>query len=474
MKEDKENLQKNQEKIHKNMTSGQKVSPNGKIIISKTGWLFRISLIIGISGISAYILFVGIQTQNLLVILSFTFPIRELIVMSSGWFFYRNSVKTPLENKLVSVLIPVFNEEALISTVIAAIANSTYKNIEMIAINDGSTDGTKRVLNELKQKYSNLKVIHQKNTGKRGANGAGFAKSKGDFIVFIDSDSIIDHRAIEEFVKTFSFYPSVGAVGGHVKLMNVRKNLLTKIQDSWYDYAFNIVKSTESVFQNVICCPGCLAGYRREAICDFIPIWDETNHAKDHGQAFSFKSNPWKNNTIAKIAKRILLWISQFDDAEDITLTSQTLVDWKSVYVSTAIVYTDVPVNMMSFFKQQLRWKKGWIRAGFFLMTFIWRKHPLISLVFYLNFVSSFIAPLTMLMVFFYFPLVLNEYLIPVLFLVITVMTGLAQGADYKLRDNTSVYWKYKPLISIITEMLIPWLLIPSLLTLRKNQWFTR
>ena len=77
-------------------------------------------------------------------------------------------------------------------------------------------------------------------------------------MVLIDSDSVIDKHAIEEFVKAFDQNDQIGAITGHVKLWNSGKNFLTKCQDAWYDYEFNIYKTCESHFGAVTCCCGCL------------------------------------------------------------------------------------------------------------------------------------------------------------------------------------------------------------------------
>jgi hyaluronan synthase len=467
-------LQKNPKETHKE--SGQKISSDGKISIPKIGWMLRISTVMGVSAMLVYYFITGLRLQDPLIIFSTIMPLQELIVVSVGWFFYRNPSGKTTGTDLVSVLIPVFNQKSMISIVVDAIANSTYHNIEIIAVNDGSTDGTKEVLDGLKRKYPHLKVIHKKNGGKRAANATGFARAKGDFIVFIDSDSVIDQYAIEEFMKTFHTRPDVGAMVGHANVWNAKKNMLTKMQDAWYDSSFNIVKTTESTLKSVVCCSGCLSAYRREAIENFVPLWNKQNTVKssNHSEIRYFRSNPWKSKKFAKASTHMLEWISQFDDAEDIALTSQTLVDWKSAYVSSAKVYTEVPETMGGFLKQQVRWKKGWTRTGFFLMTFFWRKNPLVSTVFYINTISSFAIPFIMPIVYIYSPFVLHQYWIPLLSLAVIVSIGVVQGLDYKFRDPTSTAWKYKPLTNIFTAFTLPWLVIPALMTFKKSQWLTR
>src|SRR6185312_15950851 len=89
-----------------------------------------------------------------------------------------------LNNKevLVSVIIPIYNQNKLIENVIDYFFNSTYKNI---------------------------KVIHKSNGGKRKAVSSGFMRSQGQYIILMDSDSIIDNNAISEFVKVFDSESSV-------------------------------------------------------------------------------------------------------------------------------------------------------------------------------------------------------------------------------------------------------------------------
>jgi hyaluronan synthase len=106
--------------------------------------------------------------------------------------------------------------------------------------------------------------------GETNCGATGFYAAKGDFLVLIDSDSIVDKYAIEEFMKVFNSNPKVGGIVGNGKVLNADKNLLTKCQDVWYDYAFNIHKTAESTFGTVLCLSGCLAAYRRETIADFV------------------------------------------------------------------------------------------------------------------------------------------------------------------------------------------------------------
>ena len=162
------------------------------------------------------------------------------------------------------------------------------------------------------------------------------------------------------------------------------------------------------------------------------------------------------------------------DDAEDRGLTAQTLVEWKTAYVPSAIVHTEVPEKWKAYIKQQTRWKKGYLRSNFFVSAFFWRKHPLISLVFYVEFMTTFIAPLLLFIIYFYTPLVLHNYLLPLTYLMGQLAIGFVAGLDNKFRNPETKTWKYKPLMNLIAFLVLPWLIFPALWTFRKNQWLTR
>ena len=455
----------------------QRISSSGKIKISKKGWLTRCIILSGIFMVIAYNLEVGVRLADPLILYSIIVPIHSVIILLIGWIFYRNPSKGKIGNKLVSVIIPIFNQEQMISQVIKAIDRSTYQNIEIIAVNDGSTDKTKEILEELKKTIPKLKIINKKNEGKRKAVASGFNISKGDFIILVDSDSVIDKNGIVEFLKTFNGNPRIGAAVGNARTWNSRKNILTKCQDVWYDFTFNIHKACESTFGTVLCCSGCFSAYRREALAEFIPIWSQAKLAmSDDRELTSLTiSKSWaKRELLFAFANKTLGSASRFDDAEDRVLTAQALVEWRACYVASAVVYTDVPETLKNFIKQQKRWKKGYIRTNFFVSGFFWNKHPLMALIFYLDFMSSFTAPLVLFTVFLYEPIVLDQYLLPLVYLLGIFLLGFGEGLDSKFRNPKSKNWMYKPVMNFISLFIMSWIIIPALLSLRKNQWLTR
>ena len=474
----------------KEVETTQTILDSGRIKVAKKGILLRFLTLGGLLFAISYSIFLGIELNQPLVVFASILPMHSFLVLFVGWFFYKNpaSGKTP-SNALVSIIVPVYNQKEMIQDVLDAILNSSYKNIEVVAVNDGSTDGSKQILDKIQKKYGQrLKVIHKKNSGKRRALADGFKIAKGDYFVLIDSDSIIDKKAIEEFVKAFSNDPKVGALVGHAKVWNSKQNMLTKFQDVWYDYFFNIRKTTESHFNSVLCCSGCLAAYRREALENFIPFWAQSPiHYGDDRELTSYALAPkWAKDQIANLyvhpngkkisslSKKMMEAMSEFDDAEDRALTAQAFVAWKAKYVASAVVYTDVPDSWRIFLRQQKRWKKGTMRVNFFVSTFFWKKHPLMAAIFYLDFMSMFSMPMIILTAFLYVPLVLNNFLFPLLYLIGIILPGIAHGSDYKFRDHRTKTWFLKPCMDLLTTFVTSWLIFPAIWGFRKNEWLTR
>jgi len=190
----------------------QRMSPSGRIYVSKKAWLLRFTIISPLIGIISYYILTGIINGNPLTVYSTIMLVYAVLVLAVGWSSFKSKIIPVLDNGLVSVIIPIYNQKNMIKIVIQAIYASSYKNIEIIAVNDGSTDGTKEILDYLCKRFSNLKVIHQTNQGKRKAVAKGFRNSKGKFIMLIDSDSVITENAIAHIVGAFTSNPKLGAI----------------------------------------------------------------------------------------------------------------------------------------------------------------------------------------------------------------------------------------------------------------------
>lgn len=102
----------------------------------------------------------------------------------------------------VSVVVPVYNVEKVLSVCLDSIITQTYKNIEIILIDDGSTDKSKDICDEYAKKQSNVICIHKKNEGLGKARNTGILSAHGDYVIFIDSDDYIEKNMIEEMIKS--------------------------------------------------------------------------------------------------------------------------------------------------------------------------------------------------------------------------------------------------------------------------------
>jgi hyaluronan synthase len=455
----------------------QRISANGRILVSKKAWAFRGLTLAGMTVFMIYNLSLALSVGDLLIVYSTVMPVHALALLVIGWIFFKNRATGEVPDHLVSVIIPVYNQEDLIERVVDAVSRSTYPWLEMVAVNDGSEDMTAEVLDKLAKRNPKLKVIHKPNGGKRSAVATGFYAARGDFVVLMDSDSIMDKHAIEELMKVFSGNPRVGGLVAHGKVLNSSQNLLTKCQDVWYDFCFNINKTTESTFGTVLCLSGCMAAYRREAIAEFMTFWadDKFRFGDDRHLTTYVMATPWAKRELAPLEKRLMNSMASYDDAEDRGLTSQAVAqEWETVYAPTAVVYTEVPGTLKKYVRQQTRWRKGYLRSTFFMSAFFWRKHPIMGLLFYLDFMSALITPAILVSIFIYGPIFLHSYLFPFTYLIGQLLIGLVTGLDYKFRDPTTKQWIYKPVMNLISCLLLPWLLFPAIWSFKKNGWLTR
>lgn len=102
----------------------------------------------------------------------------------------------------VSIIVPIYNEENNLRKCIESLINQTYKNLEIILINDGSTDNSKEIIDSYKDKR--IVAIHKKNTGIGDTRNTGIDKSTGDYIMFVDSDDYIELNCVEILLKNLN------------------------------------------------------------------------------------------------------------------------------------------------------------------------------------------------------------------------------------------------------------------------------
>lgn len=111
--------------------------------------------------------------------------------------------------KKISVIIPIYNTEKYISECLESIINQTYTNLEIILINDGSTDNSLSICNNYAQKDKRIQVISQRNQGLSCARNAGLNISTGDLISFVDSDDKLDLNTYRNNIEYFNQYPTL-------------------------------------------------------------------------------------------------------------------------------------------------------------------------------------------------------------------------------------------------------------------------
>lgn len=344
----------------------------------------------------------------------------------------------------VSVVIACKNEEESIGRTIDCIFQSDYPTdkLEVIAVNDGSTDGTLEAMRQAEEHYENLTVIDfGRNLGKRHGMAAGARTARGEILVYVDSDSFVRRDTIAQIVQDFS-RREVGGVCGHAYVSNARKNLLTKMQDVRYYVAFRVVKAAESLFGTVACCSGCLAAYRRQYVMEILDEW---------------------------LGQKFLGTVATFGD--DRSLTNHMLRRYRVVYNANAVCSTIVPERYRQFFKQQLRWKKSWVRETFIASKFMWRRHPFAAFFFYLGAVFPVISPFV----------AFNALVVPLMrsgtisYLYIygaTLMAAL-YGLYYLARCRSRI-WVYGIAFSFFYMFVLVWQTYYALLTVRRNHWGTR
>lgn len=101
-------------------------------------------------------------------------------------------------NTLVSVIVPVYKVEKYLHRCIDSIINQTYKNLEIILVDDGSPDNCGKICDEYAEKDNRIKVIHKSNGGLSSARNAGLDVANGDYVYFVDSDDYIDTKLVED------------------------------------------------------------------------------------------------------------------------------------------------------------------------------------------------------------------------------------------------------------------------------------
>lgn len=349
----------------------------------------------------------------------------------------------------ISFAVPSKNEEENIYETIIRIANSKYPKgkFDIIAVNDGSTDKTLQEMLRARSEAQKLGVFVQvidwkKNRGKREGMAECVRRSKNDVIIFIDSDSFVKPTTARELIKYF-IDPRVGAVAGHGNVANADTNMLTKMQAVRYFVSFKAYKGAESLFGNVTCCSGCCSAYRRTAVLEVLDDW----------------------------AKQEFLGI-RCTYGDDRSLTNFLLKkDYITLYAPEAVAYTIVPDHFSKFMKQQLRWKKSWVRENWIAGQFMWRRNPIMSLSFYLGVVLPLAAPIIVARALIWYPYASGNT--PIIYLLGLILMAVIYGLYYYMYTKDTK-WMYGVIFATFYTLVLVWQLPYAIINLRDARWGTR
>lgn len=116
---------------------------------------------------------------------------------------------------MISVIVPVYNVEKYLEQCIDSIMNQTYKDFEIILVDDGSTDTSGKICDVYCEKFKNIHVVHKENEGLGYARNSGIDKAHGDYIVFIDSDDYVEKNMLQDLYNGIQEYGCDTCLGGH-------------------------------------------------------------------------------------------------------------------------------------------------------------------------------------------------------------------------------------------------------------------
>lgn len=348
----------------------------------------------------------------------------------------------------ITFVVPAKNEADNIRETMRRFGRVEYPRhkIEVIAINDGSTDDTlsemQRAGYELSGAVARVAVVDFKiNRGKRYAMAEGIKRARGDIVIFVDSDSFVEPDSVRHLVKYFAD-PEIGAVSGHTDVYNGDQNVLTQMQALRYYIAFKVYKAAESVFGNVTCCPGCCSAYRRVYLMEFV---DEWLHQTFFGKECTF--------------------------GDDRSLTNFMIRNHAAAYSSEAKAFTVVPHTFDKYVRQQQRWKKSWIRETLIASSFIWKKNPVAAAFFYGYVFLAFAGPVVFLHAVIWNPLL--YHIVPLIYLSGLFLMLMLHGIYYRIHVGKRpwffaviTFWFY----SVILMWQLPW----ALVTIADTRWGTR
>lgn len=245
-----------------------------------------------------------------------------------------------------TIIVPAYNEGRQVYDTLKSIVSSNYpkKKLEVISIDDGSKDDTWEWMQKAKRELiGNITILQQpKNQGKRHALYRGFHAGSGDIFITIDSDSIVSKNTLRNMASPFAVNEKCGAVAGNVLVLNKKDGIIPKMLNVSFAFSFEFIRSAQSVFGSVLCTPGALAAYRKEAVMNCLPEW---------------------------INQRFLG--QQTDIGEDRAMTNMILKQgYEVLFQKNAEALTKIPEKYKNLSKMYIRWERSNVRENIMLSKF--------------------------------------------------------------------------------------------------------
>src|SRR5919202_1860398 len=261
--------------------------------IDKKRWIVRYLILAAVFSILLVKIYLFLFVMDrLLGVYSFLTTFILFNMLALAWLKYRdpyfkaknidlsNNIQQQQQQHplLISIVVAVKNEEDNIRNCVLSCVNQSYKNKEVIIVNDGSTDRTPKILDDIRREVGsrNITTLHlSKSVGKKKAIEAASQIAKGEIYDFMDSDCDMELDAVEKAAKIFLSDRQIGALTaqGSVRGARTTNNILLKMQQVYIDGSYRVIKGAESSFSSLTCCSGSLSFYKREAIQDFIHDW---------------------------------------------------------------------------------------------------------------------------------------------------------------------------------------------------------
>lgn len=231
----------------------------------------------------------------------------------------------PADVGAVTVAIAAYNEQEVIERTIQSVLRSTGVALEVLVVDDGSTDATREILDRLRRNDPRVHVFHIPNGGKGNALNLAFREAANERVVTFDADTIVPPDTVARLVRHFEQWRVVG-VAGLVKVGNV-KGVLTAWQSLEYISSIGVERTAQSVLGTITVVPGACAAWRRDAV---------------------LAVGGFTTDTLAEDC--------------DLTLKLQR-AGGRILQDNSALAFTEAPQGLRPLLKQRFRWSFGNLQA---------------------------------------------------------------------------------------------------------------